>query len=227
GDDLVATLAIDVSDSGGKVTGKTPHPYPTGIGGAVEMTSEIMVTKESFEVADRGFGADGKQVWGPAAGTFTEFKHADLGLKVVKGEEGLVSITYPSKLEGKPAAKDEQVSCEYVGYLMDGKICDSSYERQRPLVFPQGTQLLKGWNMQMDGDTQKGLQRRLVIPPQFGYGAAGRRGRIPANATLIYDIEITNVAPPLPPPPAAEAAPTKEMPKEEMKDQSGDAHSPH
>lgn len=221
-DDLVATLAMDLSVSGDKMAGKTPHAYPTGIGGAVEMASEIAVTKDTFEVADRGFGADGTQVWGPAAGSFTKFSHADLGVKVIRGAEGLVSITYPSKLEGNPAVKDEQITCEYVGYLLDGKVFDSSYERQRPLVFPQGAELIKGWNMQMDHDTQKGLQRRLVIPPQYGYGAAGRRGKIPANATLIYDIDITNVEPPAPAP-----VPTKEAPKEEPKDQAGDAHAPH
>lgn len=217
-DDLIATLALELvhSGSGGGIEGKTPHPYPTGIGGAVEMTSQIMVSKDSFEVADRGFGADGKQLWGPAPGSFTKFTHADLGLKVVEQDGGLVSITYPSKLEGKVATKDEQVTCEYVAYLTDGRACDSTFERQRPLVFPQGIQLIKGWMMQMD-DTQKGLVRRLVIPPQFGYGEKGRRGKIPPNATLYYDIEIKDVSPP-PPPPAPAAMPSKEPSKEPAKE---------
>lgn len=222
-DDLIATLSLDLTSTGGKLTGKTPHAYPTGLGGAIEMTSEISVTKDAFEVADRGLSSTGAQAWGPAAGSFTKFTRADLGLKVVHGEEGLISITYPSKLEGNVAVKDEQISADYIAYLMDGRSFDSTFERQKVFVFPQGAPLLEGWNKQM-ADTQKGLVRRLVIPPKFGYGEQGRRGKIPPNATLIYDIEIKDVAPPPPPPPPPAPAPA---PANEKEQPDGSGQAPH
>lgn len=220
-DDLVATLAFDFTGAGDRFVGKTPHAYPTGIGGAVEMTSEINVSKDGIQVADRGLDAGGKQTWGPAPGQFTTFVHADLPIKVVQGDEGLVSITYPSTLQGEPAKKDEQVTINYVAYLEDGRVVDSSYEKQRPLTFPQGTKLLEGWNRQMD-DVQKGMLRRLVIPPKFAYGEQGRRrDRIPPNATMIYDVEVTDVQPaPATKTEPAPPSPAKEVPQ--MKDAPGD-----
>lgn len=228
-DDLVATLAFDLNGSGDSYMGKTPHAYPTGISGAIEMTSEISISKNGFEVADRGFDASGKQVWGPAAGQFTKFVHAEIPVRVVKGEDGLLTITYPSKLQGEPAKKDEQVTVNYVAYLENGSEVDSSYEKQHPLTFPQGAKLLPGWNMMME-DVQAGMLRRLVLPPKFAYGEQGRRrDHIPPDATLIYDIDVVSVqAPPAPQTKEMTPSPMKEVPAGTPKDAPGDGgHAPH
>ncbi|MEN0020940.1 MAG: CpcT/CpeT family chromophore lyase, partial [Planctomycetota bacterium] len=68
-DELLGTLDMEVrSDGSGGYVAATPHPYPTARGGAYEMTSELMITRDGLKTADRGFGKDGSQVWGPGAG---------------------------------------------------------------------------------------------------------------------------------------------------------------
>lgn len=81
----------------------------------------------------------------------------------------------------------------YTGWLSDGgkpgKQFDSSIGRG-PFSFAVGTgTVIKGWDeavLQM----RVGEKRRLIIPPQLGYGVQGYPGAIPGNATLIFDVEL-------------------------------------
>jgi hypothetical protein len=222
--DLVATLAFDLTGSTGSYTAKTPHPYPTGAGGAVEMTSEFTIAKDAFTSADRGLGADGKVVWGPAAGASTAFARFNTGVEVKSYGDGMFRITYPSHLTGEPAKMGERVTCHYSGYLPDGKMFDSSLERGQPFGYNVGQPLIQGWTAMMD-DVQVGMIRRLVIPSKYAYGDRGRKPNVPPHSDLCYEIEILSVEPPPPPPPPTdepakpadakpvEAKPVPESPK--------------
>lgn len=87
------------------------------------------------------------------------------------------------------------VTIHYSGWLTNGTPFDSSRKRGVPYSFPIGTgRVVAGWD---EGilSMKVGGQRRLTVPPSLGYGANGRGGVIPPNATMIFDVELLAVAP--------------------------------
>lgn len=94
--------------------------------------------------------------------------------------------------EGKgPVPKPGQkVTAHYTGKLTDGTQFDSSRGRG-PLTFPVGMgRVIKGWDEALTM-IPVGTRAILTIPPEAGYGARGAGGgRIPPNATLIFDVEL-------------------------------------
>lgn len=79
----------------------------------------------------------------------------------------------------------------YTGWLEDGTKFDSSYDRGRPIEFPQGMhRVIPGWDDGFEG-MRVGGKRRLFIPWQLAYGEQGR-GQIPPRANLIFDLELVD-----------------------------------
>ncbi len=98
---------------------------------------------------------------------------------------------------GAEAAKGNQVSVHYTGWLyangVAGNKFDSSKDRGQPFKFPLGGgQVIRGWDEGVAG-MKVGGTRRLVIPPDLGYGARGAGGVIPPNATLLFEVELLGV----------------------------------
>ncbi|CAD6567501.1 MAG: FKBP-type peptidyl-prolyl cis-trans isomerase [Cyphobasidiales sp. Tagirdzhanova-0007] len=84
------------------------------------------------------------------------------------------------------------LSMHYSGYLLDGKKFDSSRDRNSPFDFTIGkNQVIQGWEKGLL-DMCIGEQRKLTIPPELGYGARGM-GPIPAQSTLIFDVELLDI----------------------------------
>ncbi|XP_068104091.1 FK506-binding protein 15 [Hyperolius riggenbachi] len=82
----------------------------------------------------------------------------------------------------------------YTGWLYQnlgiGQMFDSNVQKDKQLRLKLGSgKVIKGWEEGMLG-MKKGGKRLLVIPPSFAYGSQGLSGRIPPNATLIFEIEV-------------------------------------
>jgi len=93
---------------------------------------------------------------------------------------------------GEEAVSGKSVSVNYRGTLTNGREFDSSYGRG-PFSFPLGGgRVIKGWDEGVAG-MKVGGKRRLVIPPDLAYGERGAGGVIPANATLIFEVELLQV----------------------------------
>ena len=115
--------------------------------------------------------------------------------------EPTLLVTDLVKGVGDEALPGMTVVVHYTGWLYDaaardhhGRQFDSSRERGQPFSFPLGAgRVIRGWEQGLPG-MKVGGTRRLVIPPEFGYGAKGAgRGVIPPNATLLFDVELLAV----------------------------------
>ncbi|XP_022257869.1 peptidyl-prolyl cis-trans isomerase FKBP2-like isoform X2 [Limulus polyphemus] len=101
-------------------------------------------------------------------------------------------IKKPEKCD-RSSRTGDILSVHYRGSLDDGTEFDSSYDQKEPFQFQLGTgQVIKGWDQGLISMCV-GEQRRLTIPPHFGYGDSGAGERIPPNATLIFEVELLEI----------------------------------
>lgn len=96
------------------------------------------------------------------------------------------------KGDGNKAEKGDKVFVHYAGRLLDGSPFDDSYKRGKPFSFPLGGgRVIKGWDEGI-AYLSVGDSATLIIPSELGYGAADRP-TIPANSTLIFDVQLMDV----------------------------------
>ncbi|MDE2740639.1 MAG: FKBP-type peptidyl-prolyl cis-trans isomerase [Gemmatimonadota bacterium] len=107
----------------------------------------------------------------------------------VQTASGLIFKELTAGTGASPKATD-RVKVHYHGSLIDGTVFDSSVERGEPITFALD-QVVKGWTegLQM---MKVGGKAKLTIPPELAYGPGGRAG-IPANATLIFEVELLGI----------------------------------
>jgi len=92
---------------------------------------------------------------------------------------------------GASPTKGQTVVVHYTGWLTDGKKFDSSVDRGTPFEFKIGLgEVIQGWDQGVL--TMKiGGKRKLTIPPELAYGSRDvGGGLIPANSTLIFEVEL-------------------------------------
>ena len=94
------------------------------------------------------------------------------------------------------------ITVGYTGWLYDGckpdfkgEKFDSSEGRSAPFGFMVGAgRVIKGWDEGVVGMKEKGAKRLLIIPPEKGYGEKGAGGgKIPPNATLVFEVEMFDI----------------------------------
>ena len=99
--------------------------------------------------------------------------------------------------DGEQASAGCSAQVHYTGWLWQdgaaGRKFDSSRDRGEPFEFPLGAgHVIRGWDEGVQG-MKVGGTRRLVIPPELGYGARGAGGVIPPNATLLFEVELLGI----------------------------------
>jgi peptidylprolyl isomerase len=96
--------------------------------------------------------------------------------------------------QGDVAQSGIHVMVLYTGRLANGTTFDSTIDRNHPFEFQLGSgQVIQGWDVGIKG-MRVGGKRRLIIPPELGYGEGGS-GPIPPNSTLTFDVELLGVKP--------------------------------
>lgn len=95
---------------------------------------------------------------------------------------------------GNEAKDHNKVVVNYTGTLENGSIFDSSLKPGRdPFTFTLGVgSVIKGWDQGVKG-MKVGGKRKLVIPPELGYGDQGAGNVIPPNTTLYFEVELLEV----------------------------------
>jgi FKBP-type peptidyl-prolyl cis-trans isomerase len=131
---------------------------------------------------------------------------APAGANIEKDKEtGKPVVTTPSGLKyvdivvgtGPAVKTGDHVSVKYVGKLLDGTKFDASADHPQmgpTFDYQQGvTSLIVGWT-EGTSTMKVGGKRKLIIPPQLGYGMQGAGDAVPPNATLIFEIEMVSDA---------------------------------
>lgn len=152
------------------------------LGGAVLLNTKVQQKEEEYQnqlstltpppSVDSGPQATAR----PEDAKITEMKTEDI--KVGTGDEAL---------DGK------KVTVHYTGTLTDGTKFDSSLDRNQPFSFALGQgEVIKGWDLGVKGMKVGGM-RKLTIPSELGYGTYGSPPVIPANAALLFEVELLKV----------------------------------
>lgn len=127
-------------------------------------------------------------------------KEADsMSQEIITMDNGLQYILLQNG-DGAAIEPGSTAVVHYTGWLYDesqpdnkGQKFDSSRDRGDAFRFPLGAKrVIRGWDEGVAG-MQVGERRLLIIPPEMGYGARGAGAAIPANATLVFDVELLGI----------------------------------
>jgi FKBP-type peptidyl-prolyl cis-trans isomerase FkpA len=93
---------------------------------------------------------------------------------------------------GASPTETDTVKVHYEGRLVDGTVFDSSYKRNEPVSFPL-TGVVPCWTAGLQ-KMKVGEKAQLTCPSEVAYGEQGRPPTIPGGATLVFDVELIEVA---------------------------------
>jgi len=109
----------------------------------------------------------------------------------VKSTESGLQYEVLASGEGASPSATDTVEVHYHGTLIDGSVFDSSVERGAPAKFPVN-RVISGWTEALQL-MKVGDKWRLHIPADLAYGAQSPSPKIPANSTLVFEVELLNI----------------------------------
>ena len=94
--------------------------------------------------------------------------------------------------DGEPVTDGAVLTLHYLGSTWEGQRFASTWERGQPLSYEHGQgRWVAGWESGLEG-MRAGGQRRIIVPPELGYGQRGAPG-VPDGATLVFVVELVGV----------------------------------
>jgi peptidylprolyl isomerase len=178
----------------------TPFTFRVGAGQVTRGWEEGVSTmkvggkRELLIPAELAYGARG--AGGVIPPNATLFFEVEMIEKFEKTDSGL---EYVDDVHGEGATPKRGQTCvvHYTGWLWrngaKARKFDSSRDADQPFSFPLGQgEVIRGWDEGV-ATMKLGGKRRLLIPAELGYGAAGNGPDIPGNATLLFEIELLKV----------------------------------
>lgn len=95
--------------------------------------------------------------------------------------------------DGKAVVKGALITTQYTGWLEDGTVFDSSFERGKPFQCVIGTgRVIKGWDIGLIG-MKVGGKRKLQVPAHLAYGERSMGAHIKPDSDLTFEIELLEV----------------------------------
>jgi FKBP-type peptidyl-prolyl cis-trans isomerase FkpA len=169
------------------------QPFPSFVskGSDIAFTFKVLniQNKDEFEKAMQKHKQD--QV-GVDAKRITEYLAKN---NITNSQKTASGLHYVIKQEGSGTtpAKGDSVTVHYLGRLTDGKEFDSSYKNGQPFTFPVGMGfVIPGWDEGLQ-KLKKGSKATFIIPSYLAYGSESPGPGIPADAILVFDVELLNI----------------------------------
>jgi FKBP-type peptidyl-prolyl cis-trans isomerase FkpA len=122
--------------------------------------------------------------------------HASTGVDISQMEmleSGLFVQTLSDGYGDRPARRGDAVKIHYVGQFPDGRKFDSSFDRSETMDFRLGLgTVIRAWEEGVIG-MRVGGRRKLVVPPELGYGADGWDDIVPPDQVLVFEIQLVEL----------------------------------
>jgi peptidylprolyl isomerase len=138
---------------------------------------------------------------GPAGAPVTDLQDVvfapalEVNLDAMEEQESGLYIQVLREGDGPPAVAGDSMGVDYTVWFPDGTKLDSSHDHMPPVPLPMvlgETRLIDGWVEGVTG-MRVGEKRRLVLPYDLAYGAAGRPG-VPPYSPLVFELELAQLA---------------------------------